>query len=300
MMVHVTLLLTAMFWGGTFVAGRMVAGHTGPYSVAFLRFAVASVLLLLLTYRTAGGLPPLKPRQYPGIILLGLTGIAAYNVLFFKGLCRIEAARAAMIIATCPVFIALFSSVFFRQKLGATGILGIGLSVAGAMIVISRGNPLKLFDDGIGQGEVFILGCVLCWTAYSLIGKAMMKELSPLVLVTYSSTLGAAVLFAPALREGMLGDIMTCSAENWLCILYLGVCGTVIGFVWYYRGVEKIGPVKAGLFINFVPVWAVIFACLILGEKPTGSLFAGAAFVIGGVCLTNKRQNTSQTKPPEQ
>ena len=289
-MVYVTLVLTAMFWGGTFVAGRIVMQDAGAYSVAFLRFAVASVLLLGLTYRMEGRLPAVKRRDIPGIALLGLTGIAAYNIFFFKGLSRIEASRASLIVATCPVFIALFSSIFFKEKFSIVRVLGIILSVTGAIVVVSRGNPLKLFDDRIGLGEVFIFGCVLCWTAYSLIGKAMMKELSPLVLVTYSAVVGTAGLFVPALREGMLQNAAGWSIEDWLCILYMGVFGTVIGFVWYYKGLKKIGPVKAGLFINLVPVWAIIFAYLILKEPLTPSLFAGAALVIGGVCLTNRKQ----------
>ncbi len=289
-MVYVTLVLTAMFWGGTFVAGRIVMRDAGAYSVAFLRFAVASILLLGLTYQVERKLPAVKRRDLPGIALLGLTGIAAYNIFFFKGLSLIEASRAALIVATCPVFIALFSAILFKEKLKLIGVLGVILSVTGAIVVVSRGNPLKLFDDRIGLGEVFIFGCVLCWTAYSLIGKAMMKELSPLVLVTYSAVAGTAGLFVPALREGMLQNAAAWSIGDWLCILYMGVFGTVIGFVWYYKGLKKIGPVKAGLFINFVPVWAIIFAYLILKEPLTPSLFAGAALVIGGVYLTNKKQ----------
>ncbi len=290
MMVYVTLVLTAIFWGGTFVAGRIVMRDTGAFSVAFLRFAVASVLLLGLTYRMEGKLPAVKRRNLPGIVLLGLTGIAVYNIFFFKGLSLIEASRAALIVATCPVFIALFSSIFFREKLNLVRVLGIFLSVTGAIVVVSRGNPLGLFNGKIGLGEVFIFGCVLCWTAYSLIGKVMMKELSPLVLVTYSAVVGTACLLVPALREGMLQNAAAYSIKSWLCILYVGVFGTVISFVWYYKGLKKIGPVKAGLFINFVPVWAIIFAYLILGETLTPSLFSGAALVIGGVYLPNKKQ----------
>ena len=288
-MVYVTLVLTAMFWGGTFVAGRIVMQDAGAYSVAFLRFAVASVLLLGLTYQIEGKLPSVKRRDLPGIALLGLTGIAAYNIFFFKGLSLIEASRASLIVATCPVFIALFSAILFKEKLKLVGVLGIILSVTGAIVVVSRGNPLKLFDGRIGLGEVFIFGCVLCWTAYSLIGKAMMKEFSPLVLVTYSAVVGTACLFVPALREGILQTAW--SIGDWLCILYMGVFGTVLGFVWYYKGLKNIGPVKAGLFINFVPVWAIVFSYLILKEPLTPSLFVGAALVIGGVWLTNKKQS---------
>jgi drug/metabolite transporter (DMT)-like permease len=76
---------------------------------------------------------------------------------------------------------------------------------------------------------------------------------------------------------------------DWLCIFYLSVFGTVIGFVWYYQGVERLGPTKAGLFINFVPIFAILSALLILGESVTLSLAVGAAMVISGAYLTNRR-----------
>jgi drug/metabolite transporter (DMT)-like permease len=75
---------------------------------------------------------------------------------------------------------------------------------------------------------------------------------------------------------------------DWLSICYLGIFGTVVGFVWYYQGVERIGPTKAGLFINFVPIFAILFSFLILKEEITISLAAGAVLVISGVYLTNK------------
>ena len=97
----------------------------------------------------------------------------------------------------------------------------------------------------------------------------------------------------PAVFEGLIQNIGRQSVSDWLCILYLGVFGTVIGFVWYYQGVERLGPTKAGLFINFVPVFGVLSAFLILGESITLSLATGAALVISGVYLTNKKPRPS-------
>jgi drug/metabolite transporter (DMT)-like permease len=105
MMIYLKLLLTAIFWGGTFVAGRFVAQNVGPYSISFLRFTIASVFLLLLTWRIEGKLPRLKKLQIMPVILLGITGIFIYNVMFLKGLKIIEAGRASLIVATCPIFI---------------------------------------------------------------------------------------------------------------------------------------------------------------------------------------------------
>ncbi|MHC4169510.1 MAG: DMT family transporter, partial [Planctomycetota bacterium] len=258
MNIYIKLILTTLFWGATFVAGKMAAENVGPFSIGFLRFAIASTLLLALTRRIEGRLPAVKKSQIVPIILLGLIGICLYNVMFYKGLKIIEASRAALIIATCPVFITIFSAIFLKEKITPLKALGIAVSVCGAMVVISKGDMSRIIDGGLGRGELYIFCCVLSWATYSLIGKGVMKELSPLTTVSYSAAVGAIALFVPACFEGLVGNIAHQSARDWLCISYLGIFGTVIGFVWYYQGVERLGPTKAGLFINFVPIFGIL------------------------------------------
>lgn len=286
--IHLKLFLTAIFWGGTFIAGRHVAQHLSPFVTAFLRFAMASVLLLALTWRKEGQFPRLQRNQIVPVILLGMTGVFAYNVMFFKGLRLIEAGRAALIIATCPAFIAIASALFLKERFGATKAAGIPLSILGAAVVISEGRLGRVLSGGIGPGELLILTCVLCWVAYSLIGKAVMRRLSPLVSVSYSAAIGAAALAVPAAFEGLAQNLGRASLLDWVSIAYLAVFGTVIGFVWFYEGVRAIGPTRAGLFINFVPISAVILAFLVLGEAVTWSLATGAVLVLSGVYLTNR------------
>ena len=286
--IYIKLILTAFFWGGTFIAGKSIAKNVGPFSAAFLRFTIASFCLFLLTLKTEPKLPPLKKNLFLPILLLGMTGIFAYNVFFFKALHTIQASRASVIIATSPVFIAFFSSLFFREILTPTKTFGIIVSVAGAVTVISKGKITQILSFGFGTGELYVFACVLLWTAYSLIGKKTMAKLSPLVCVTYSSIVGAIALFLPACFEGMLNDFVVYTTRDWLSVAYLAVFGTVIGFVWFYEGVNTIGPTKAGLFINFVPIFAVISAFLILKESLTISLLIGTALVCSGVYLTNK------------
>lgn len=288
-LIYVKLFLTAVFWGGTFIAGRYVTRDVGPFSAAFLRFAVASMLLLLLVRRTEGRLPSVQGRQIIPLILLGMTGVFAYNVFFFKGLKLIHAGRASVIVANNPIVIALFASLIFRERLTVLKVMGIVLSVIGAIIVVSKGHVAEVFRGGIGWGEIFIFSCVASWGCFSLIGKAVMTHLSPLVSVAYSSTVGAAALLVPAWLEGMFTDISHYTLLDWLGIVYLGIFGTVIGFVWYYQGIKAIGPTKAGQFINFVPPSAIVLAFFILGEPMTSSLLLGAFFVITGVYITNAK-----------
>ncbi len=287
MWIYLKLLLTALFWGGTFIAGRLIAQSVGPFSAAFLRFAIAVVFLLLLTARKMGGLPRVSKAQGMALCFLGLSGVFAYNALFFKGLQLISAGRASLIIANNPVFIALFAALIFKERLSRLKVGGVILSVSGAVIVISKGDLAQLLGGGVGWGELLIFGCVGSWVTYSLIGKAIMKDLSPLVAVSYSASIGLAALLIPALAEGMVEQIPQYTLLDWGCIAYLGVFGTVLGFVWYYEGIKALGPTKAGQFINFVPVCAILLAYFILGEPVTPSLLVGAGFVVSGVSLTN-------------
>lgn len=289
MLIYVKLILTAIFWGGTFIAGRVVAKDVGPFSAAFFRFAIASSFLTLIVWRIDGRLLLPKKRQMVPIILLGLTGVFTYNVFFFKGLKLINAGRASIIIANNPIFIAILSAYFFKEKLNLIKVLGIIISVTGAIIVISKGNLNEIVQGNIGRGEIFIFCSVLSWVVYSLIGKVVMADLSPLSSVFYSCVIGTFFLFFPACFEGILNNFHHYPIMAWLGIFYLGIFGTVVGFVWYYEGIKQIGPTKASLFINFVPVSAVILAFMILDEPITLSLFIGTILVCAGVYLTNKK-----------
>jgi drug/metabolite transporter (DMT)-like permease len=287
--VYLQLLGTGFFWGGTFVAGRIVARDVGPYSASFMRFALASVMLLAVVYRMEHRLPKPRAADILPLILMGMTGVFAYNVCFFKGLQLIDAGRAALIVANNPVFIALFSAILFKERLTVFRVAGIILSVTGAMVVISRGNLIEALSGGIGAGELWILGCVASWVSYSLIGKTTVAHISPLVSVCYSSIAGTVMLTLPAFSEGLSSQIVNFGLSEWGGLIYLSLFGTVLALTWYIEGIKRIGPTKASIFINFVPVSAVFLSFLILHEPLTYSLLAGLVLVSSGVYLTNAR-----------
>jgi drug/metabolite transporter (DMT)-like permease len=286
MWTYLKLFLTAVFWGGTFIAGRIVAAVVSPFSAAFLRFAIAGACLLAITLAREKRLPPLTGRQAGGVALLGFTGIFAYNGFFFAGLGTIDASRASLIIACNPVLITVLSAWIFGERLGPLRLTGTLISVAGAMVVVTRGEPSRIWEGGIGSGEMMIFGCVASWVAYSLIGKVLLKGLSPLTTVTYAALSGMLMLLPAALVAGLPADLAACRWQDWISLAYLGILGTVVGFVWYYQGIMRIGAGPASLFINFVPVSAIVMAYLILDEPVTAFLLTGAALVGTGVYLT--------------
>lgn len=285
--IYIKLVLTMIFWGGTFIAGRMLAGNVHPFVAAFLRFAIAAMVLLVVLYRKNGCFPAVSRRLFMLILCLSLTGVFTYNLFFFWGLRSVDAGRASVIIANNPVFIAFFASLIFRERLGLVKSLGVPISVTGAVIAISRGDLAGLLEGGFGVGDLMIFGCVISWVTFSLIGKVVIAFIPPLTAITYASTLGAVILFFPAVMAGLFPSIGTYALADWSNVAFLGVFGTALGFVWYYEGIEQIGATRAGLFINLVPISAIVMAFLFLGEPVTGSLLIGIGLVLSGVYLTN-------------
>ncbi len=288
---YISLVFTMLLWGGTFIAGRLLAGSMEPASAAFLRFFIASAAMLVVTRLVEKRLIIPKGRLWIPLILLGMTGVFAYNVFFFSGLQLITAGRASLIISCTPLVITIFAALFLGERLTPLKAFGVLLSLTGAVIVISNGHPGTLFTGGFGPGEQALVGCVLSWSAYSLIGRSVVATLSPLNAVCYSSMIGTVLLSIPAADEGLFGRLATISFLDWAGLAYLGLGGTALGFSLYYQGIKKIGAMRAGIFINLVPLFSILLSWLILGESVKIIVLTGGFLVLTGVTLTNIRRS---------
>ncbi len=284
---YCSLVLTTLLWGGTFVAGRLLAAELTPSSSAFLRFLIAGVALtpILIFSERKVTLPP-RNTLLP-LLLLGATGVFLYNVLFFFGLKHIGGGRASLIIACTPLAISVSGIIFLRERPTLLKGFGILLSLAGALVVISNGHLESILSLSFGVGEKALVGCVFSWTAYTIIGRSVLRSMSPLSSVYYSCLAGTFLLLAPALGGGLLHDISSISAPGWLCLGYLGVFGTALGFSLYYAAINRIGTTRAGVFINLVPVFGLLLSWLLLDESVTPTVLSGGLLVLTGIALTN-------------
>jgi drug/metabolite transporter (DMT)-like permease len=301
-LIYFKLFMTAVFWGGTFVAARVAARDVDPFSASFLRFFIASLFLVALFWKQEGGLPRFGRDRILPFLLLGMTGVFAYNIFFFLGMKTVDAGHASLIVANNPVLIALFSAFFFKEKLRPLNVAGICLSLVGVVVVITRGHFQGMATlASVGWGDLYILGCVASWVSYSLIGKAAMRNISPLAAVTGSCLTGTAALLIPALASGLPARFAAYPLAAWSALFFLGFFGTVLGFTWYYEGIKAIGASRASVFINFVPISGVVLGWLLLDETIGVSVVLGAVLVIGGVMLTNwKRTGAAPAKRPDE
>jgi len=292
---YIKLFLSVLFFGGTFIAGRVMSANLPPFTSAFLRFLFASILLLIIVTKMYGGLQRISFSQIILVICMSITGIVGYNFFFFSGLKFITASRAAMIVSLNPSTITILSILVFKDKMTKLKFVGIILSLTGALIVISKGNLQEVFQGKIGSGELFILGCVICWSTFTLIGKIVTKQLKSIIAITYACLVGTIILIIPAIMEGELPYFLQYNLAVWPSVFALGFFGTALAFTWFYEGIDKIGPAQAGIFINFVPVFATALAVLILNEKLYSSLLIGAVFVFSGVFLNNYKPKEDKT-----
>lgn len=292
--VHIRLIFTMLFWGGTFVAGRLLAEELHPLTASAARFISASAMLIAAILIRDKTLPLPSLKQWGAITLLGLSGVFSYNIFFFTGLQTVEAGRASMIIAVNPVITTFLAILLFGERCSLSRAIGMILSVCGALTVITRGNPSTIFHNAVGgMGELYMVGCVLSWSAYTLIGKKLLQDIEPLIAVAYSCTLGAIFLFLTALFSTHSAEIGKISLTGIGCIFYFAFFGTTLGFIWFYDGVKKLGASRAIMYVNLVPVSGVLLGTLLLGEHLETSLLIGGILVFSGLYLINRRSVTA-------
>jgi drug/metabolite transporter (DMT)-like permease len=280
------------FWGVAFVSGRVLTQDYHPFAIAFLRFFLATIVLLFIVWKKNLPFFQLNRLQFIKVFFLGLSGIFTYNFFFFTGLQTVEAGRASVIIATNPAFTSFLSYVFLNEKFSRLKIFGLILAITGALVVISRGQLAQIFAGNFGFGEFCILMAVLSWATYTILGKKTLnhaKPLTPLVATTWATCIGTLLLTPFALIHNVDVMIKMAQVEDWLHIINLGIFSTCFGFLWYYEAVLKLGASKTSTFINLIPFFAIATGIIYLQEIPSLSLIVGGGITIFGVYLSNRK-----------
>lgn len=291
--VHLKLIGMAVLWGASWPAGRMLAQALPPLTGGAWRFAVA-MALFALWWRLAGrGLAPLwalSRRQALGLAAAGAVGVFGYTAFFMLGLQQVPASRAALIVTVNPVVTTLIAAWLFREKLNALIGIGMALAALGASIVMTQGEPWRLFAGALGVGELMLLGCVACWVAYTLMGRRLLAGIDTLTTITTTAASGTLLLFAAALLlEGpaQMATPLAAPPLVWAAMVFMAAGATVLAYAWYFDGVAALGAGGAAAYISLVPVFGVATSTLLLGEALEPSLLLGGVLAVAGMAVMN-------------
>jgi drug/metabolite transporter (DMT)-like permease len=233
--IYIKLILVAIMWGGTFIATRMASQVFEPFTGASFRYLFALVFMIPLMLMKDKTALRINKKQFLQLLVLGSTGIFAYSFFFFNGMKRVEASHGSLIVALNPVLVMLISSLFGKDRINGIRIVGVLLSLAGTAIVIARGDIFSVFTS-FTWGDAFMLGCPISWAFYTYFAKDALKTTTPLQASTWAILLGFLMILFFVPFESYPTKV---DGTVWLALAYLGICGSVLGFVWYYEGIQK-------------------------------------------------------------
>jgi drug/metabolite transporter (DMT)-like permease len=278
------LVLTMLIWGGTYVVTKAGLDEVPPMLFALLRFGVASLVLVPFAL-WRGGLTIESRRSWQTLLLMAVAGVGLYYIGFNLALHYTTASQGALVQSSIPAITAIMAAIWLRERLPPRRIVGIGLAVAGVILVVVRSGPNGAARDPL-MGNLLMFGTVLAWGVYTMLAKRV-ANLDPIVVVAAISLLGGLLLIPAALVEGQQGMATRISVANWGRIVYLGALASAGGYLFYSRALQDLEASQVGTFVNLVPVIGVVSGVVILGDTITPLALLGGALVIGGVWISS-------------
>jgi drug/metabolite transporter (DMT)-like permease len=287
---YLLLTLCALFWAGNSVVGRALHELVPPVTLAFWRWSIA--LLLLLPW-VAG---PLR-RQWRAIVsnwrvmlLLSLLGVATYNTLNYTALQTTTATNSALINSVCTVLIIVVNFVLFRVHASAWQWAGVALSLAGTLVIVSRGDPAVLAGLELVRGDVLLMVLALFWALYTACLRWRPRELDALGFLGGTIVIGLLILAPLYIWEALNAPPVTLSPGVIAGVAYAGIFPSVLAYLFWNRGVAEVGANRAGQFLHLIPVFGTALAAVFLGETLKLFHLAGAVLIFAGIYLAAPRR----------
>lgn len=290
----IKLFLAPVIWGGALTAGRIVSAELPAFTTSCIRFIIASLIMVPALRMKEKRFPKPTKQDLLWIFLLSLVGMVMFNALLFTGLKTITAVRSSVMLAFTPTIVSVIAFVLFKERITPMVGLGIIAATIGAVLTITNGDIAAILESGIAIGDLYMLGAVVAWAAYSIIIRSAMSNLSPLALLAYGSVMGVVILIPITLFEHSWTVMPTLSVQAMWSLLYLSIGAAGLAYLWYYEGIAVVGSSKASVFLNVEPVAAIFIGVVVLGEPLTAIIATGAILVIGGLLLTNYRPRNSR------
>ncbi len=285
------MLVTSLLWGGNFVVAKTLVAHASPMTLTLVRWLIAVIVLLPLVWWKEKRLVPAKAALVP-LCLMGITGVALFNIFQFLALERTTSTNAGLISTMNTMSIALFSFAFLKEKINGLQLLAMVLSLIGVFLVLSKGDWQLLWHFQLNTGDLWMVAAVCVWGLYSVCSKWAMQTTSPLMATLYAGLFGVLILVPFTITDFTFSEI---DSSFILSLLYTGVISTVVCMVFWNIGVQQLGATTSGIFLNFNPIFTALLAFLFIGEQLSWLQGIGGIIVILGCYLfTHFKKKTPQ------
>jgi len=289
-MLDLRLILVSLMWGVNFSAVKYALSDFYPLSFTIGRFALSSLFLAFVLILRRESLR-IERKDIGLMIRLGLLGITLYNILFMYGLNLTSASNSSLLISLSPLFAALIQGIAKKERIVFQSWLGILLSAAGVFLIVQRRPGGVSFTRHDLAGNLFTLGASVFWALYTIHAQPLLQKYSAVKVTAYSMATGTMLLLPMSLHELARQSWSEVSPASWAAFGFSSLVSGGIAYSLWYQGVQRYGVTRTIVYHYFVPLVAVLFATLFLGERISAAQITGGISILAGVALVQNIRN---------
>ena len=284
---YLLLLVAAASFGGNWVAARVVNSEVAPFALSFWRWAIAAAMLLPFALAQLREDAPLIRRHVFKLFVFGAVGAGGFTLLGYWGVSYTTAINATLLNSSLPLFVVPLSWLLLRLTVSARQGVGLTLSLAGVLTIVSAGSLQTLAQLRLNPGDFLLLGGSFLWATYTvtLRWRPPLRPLSFLFTTIVAAAAISLPFYAWETWSGTPGGVTPVAVAT---IGYLALFPSIIAYVCWNQAVAMVGPNVAAFFNPVIPVFGILFAVILLGEPLRAYHLAGFALVLGGVALTSR------------
>ncbi len=287
---YLFLVLAALCWSGNFIVGKFATlFQIPPLTLNVLRWISVWFILAPFTYKEIyKNLPQIK-KNWLVISFMGIITISTFNSVVYFALNYTQVVNAVLMLAAIPAATIVLSSLMKIEKTNIFQLLGLLLSILGIGAIISNGDFQKIISLSFNKGDVWMLVCVITWSLYSTLLKKHKFKFSQFTLIQLMVSVGIIFLIPQFFYEKSIGLEVNFNKAFFLILFYVVIFPAIAAYYFWQKGVGIIGPNRATMFIQLMPLFSAIMAIIIFNEKFELYHFAGAIFIVSGIYLSNKK-----------
>lgn len=284
---YLLLVITALCWGGNAVFGRMAVGEVSPMALVTLRWL--GVVLLVFTFARRYIIRdwPVLRLHLPFVCAMGALGFTVFNGLFYVAAHSTTAVNIGIIQGSIPVFVLIGVFVVYRTPVTKLQVAGVLITMVGVVLVASGGDVGRVASLAINHGDLLMVIACTLYAGYA-VGLLRRPVVSSLGLFAAIATAAFVASIPLVIAESALGQLQWPTMTGWAIVAMVTLFPSFVAQICFIRGVELIGPGRAGAFVNLVPVFASLLAVTFLHEPFKTFHAVALILVLGGIWLSER------------
>lgn len=285
--------IVMVLWAGNSIVARAVRHDIAPFTLAFLRWAGASLVVAPFAIRPLIRDWPAILKGWKPLLLLGVLGIGTFNALLYSGLQHTTATNALLLQAATPAVMVFLDRVLFGVRARGWQAVGVAASMLGVLVIVFKGDAAAAFSLRFGLGDALILVSVLVWSLYTVFLR-LRPDISPTSFIAVTFFIGVVIMAPLAAWEWQAGARIEWRAPIVAAVLYVALLPSLLSYFIYNHATAIVGPAQAGQAITLMPLFGAFLSAALLGERLHPFHFAGMALILAGIALSlmSTRSNT--------